>query len=127
MSQVTVIQLAAVVKNELTADNACEKCGWYDWFCTDNALVRRSTKFVNLAKRLDAKWGKVGLFLKNNCPMIGSTYDSFVLQNSNGDNHFWVENRDGWRVIDVPNNCTTIFEGNARGVADFLNAQEVPN
>lgn len=124
MAQVTVKKLSRV---DLTHDNldVINDCGWWDWFCTDEALVNRSRKFVNLAKRLDPEWDKVGVFLKNNCPMVGNTYDSLVLQDSSSDDQYWVENQNGWKVYFIPSN-TVVFEGNARGVAKFLNEQKAP-
>ena len=55
---------------------------FYDWFCKDSSLQRRSNKLFSKVKRfvkanpqLDTE--KVYVFFKNNCPMVGPLYDDF--------------------------------------------------
>jgi hypothetical protein len=56
--------------------------GFYDWFCADTSLERRSKSLVSklkkfLAKNPDIDQDKTYAFFKNNCPMNGPTYDDF--------------------------------------------------
>ena len=71
------------------------EAGWYDWFCKDSSLVRRLKPLANMVKaiaksdRFDAS--KSYVFFKNNCPMVGSTYDSFsICDIETGDVLFWI-------------------------------------
>ena len=56
--------------------------GFYDWFCKDTSLRIRSERlmpkvirFVKAHQELDLE--KCYVFFKNNCPMVGPTYDDF--------------------------------------------------
>lgn len=55
--------------------------GWYDWFCRDTSLVRKTKvlgkKVTTLmkSKRIDSE--TMYVFFKNNCPVYGSLYDDF--------------------------------------------------
>jgi len=56
--------------------------GFWDWFCADSSLERRSRslvaklkKFLKVNPTLDTT--KYYVFFKNNCPMSGATYDDF--------------------------------------------------
>ena len=59
------------------------KAGWYDWFCKDSSLAKRTQKLGKIVCKLkDSK--RVNLdtmyvFFKNNCPMVGPTYDSIKI------------------------------------------------
>jgi len=58
-----------------------ENYPWYDWFCSKKSLKNRSIKlFIKLKSIVNSsKINKdtMYVFYKNNCPMIGSTYDDF--------------------------------------------------
>jgi len=57
------------------------KAGWYDWFCSDTSLYSRlksmvpKIKFIVELEIIDCE--KVYVFFKNNCPLVGNTYDDF--------------------------------------------------
>lgn len=56
----------------------CE-AGWYDWFCKDSALARKTQKLGRYLKTL-LKTGAIDVdnsyvFFKNNCPGVGTLYD----------------------------------------------------
>lgn len=57
--------------------------GWYDWFCSEKALARRlrmlAPKIKKIARSHKVNTTKVYVFLKNNCPLNGTLYDSFIL------------------------------------------------
>ena len=69
---------------------------FYDWFCRDESLQRKSTKLFSKVKRfvkanpeLDTE--KVYVFFKNNCPMVGRLYDDFRICNiEDGDVQYTV-------------------------------------
>lgn len=71
--------------------------GWYDWFCSDKALASRlrslAPKVLALIRFLDENGvdiDKLYVFFKNNCPMVGGTYDSFSFcDRETGDVCFW--------------------------------------
>ena len=55
--------------------------GWYDWFCKDASLVKKTAKMGNIIKQI-REGGKVNLsdwyvWFKNNCPLNGPLYDDF--------------------------------------------------
>ena len=57
------------------------KSGWYDWFCKDSSLVKKTQKMGNIIKGIEVG-GKVDLtnwyvWFKNNCPLNGPLYDDF--------------------------------------------------
>jgi len=55
--------------------------GWYDWFCKDSALARKTKTLLQRAKKISKSWRfdneKTYIFFKNNCPVEGSMYDDF--------------------------------------------------
>ena len=55
---------------------------FYDWFCSDKALKNKSNKLFKQVKTFIKHHPEINLdthyvFFKNNCPMLGSTYDDF--------------------------------------------------
>ena len=55
--------------------------GWYDWFCKDSSLARKTQIMGNIIKQIRSG-GKVDLnnwyvWFKNNCPLNGPLYDDF--------------------------------------------------
>ena len=55
---------------------------FYDWFCSDKALENKSNKLFKQVKTFIKHHPEINLdthyvFFKNNCPMLGSTYDDF--------------------------------------------------
>ena len=59
------------------------KAGWYDWFCKDSSLARKTKRMGNIISKL-REGGKVNfknwyVWFKNNCPLNGPLYDDFRL------------------------------------------------
>ena len=57
------------------------KAGWYDWFCKDSSLAKKTKRMGNIIKNL-REGGKVDfkswyVWFKNNCPLNGPLYDDF--------------------------------------------------
>jgi len=57
------------------------KAGWYDWFCKDSSLAKKTKKMGNIISQL-REGGKVNfsswyVWFKNNCPLNGPLYDDF--------------------------------------------------
>ena len=57
------------------------KAGWYDWFCKDSSLARKTQRMGKIIVRL-REGGKVDfknwyVWFKNNCPLNGPLYDDF--------------------------------------------------
>ena len=57
------------------------KAQWYDWFCKDSSLMKRTKRMGNIIKKINGH-GKVDLqnwyvWFKNNCPLNGPLYDDF--------------------------------------------------
>lgn len=86
MKKITLKQQIAAWKNNraiLNSDgDVCPFYGFYDWFCKDSSLRIRGErlmpkviKFLKANPDLDPE--KHYVFFKNNCPMVGPTYDDF--------------------------------------------------
>lgn len=57
------------------------EAGWYDWFCKDSSLARKTQIMGGIIKQIKAG-RKVNLqdwyvWFKNNCPLNGPLYDDF--------------------------------------------------
>jgi hypothetical protein len=70
------------VLNSNGTENEAGFWGFYDWFCKTDALRIRAErlmpkviKFIKANPDLDLE--KHYVFFKNNCPMVGPTYDDF--------------------------------------------------
>lgn len=64
--------------------------GWYDWFCKQSSLVKKTDKlyklFIQISKSKKIDLLNSCVFFKNNCPMNGSLYDDFrICDLTNGD------------------------------------------
>ncbi len=69
--------------------------GWFDWFCKDSSLQKRTEKLgkkiIQICKSNKIDIDNSYVFFKNNCPMSGGTYDSFsICSMDKGDVLFWV-------------------------------------
>lgn len=82
----TLKQQIAAWKNSRAIINSdgevCPFHGFYDWFCKDDALRIRGErlmpkviKFIKVNPQIDLD--KHYVFFKNNCPLVGPTYDDF--------------------------------------------------
>ncbi len=74
--------------------------GWYDWFCKDTSLARKTQnlapKVVQLCASPKINVDTNYVFFKNNCPMCGPLYDSFSFcDRETGDVKYWVTVRSG--------------------------------
>jgi len=66
----------------LDADGQESTCfNFYDWFCKDTSLEKKSKRLFTMVKRWvkerNTDTEKVYVFFKNNCPMNGPLYDDF--------------------------------------------------
>jgi hypothetical protein len=88
MKNTTLKKQIAAWKNDRTVldnngqTNEAGFWGFYDWFCKDNSLRIRAERlmpkvirFIKAHPELDLE--KCCVLFKNNCPMVGPTYDDF--------------------------------------------------
>ncbi len=79
------------------------QAGWYDWFCKDSSLVKKTEKMGNIIKGIKAG-GKVNLndwyvWFKNNCPLNGPLYDDFRFASlETGDVMFTIQINCCWNL-----------------------------
>lgn len=105
---------------------AAIEAGWYDWFCSDNALFKKTQKLGKIVERI-SKSDKINpetmyVFFKNNCPVYGPTYDSLsICDIKTGDVLFWVSPKcthvKGKAVVDE---FTNKVVGNIKDVYNFF-------
>jgi len=57
------------------------KAGWYDWFCKDSALAKKTKRLggvvIQLQDSSKLSLDSMYVFFKNNCPLQGRLYDDF--------------------------------------------------
>ena len=73
---------------------------WYDWFCSDRALLNKGrsllTKLNSIAKSTKFDNDKTCVFFKNCCPMHGKLYDQIKIFNiETGDVLFCITPKSG--------------------------------
>ena len=72
------------------------EAGWYDWFCKDSSLLRKTQRMGRIIAKLN-HGGKVDLascyvWFKNNCPLNGPLYDDFRFADlENGEVQFTIQ------------------------------------
>ena len=78
--QLAVFENGSILDSDGSVDSNC--FNFYDWFCSDKALENKSMKLFKQVKTFIKHHPEINLdthyvFFKNNCPMLGSTYDDF--------------------------------------------------
>jgi len=78
------------------------KAGWYDWFCKDSSLPRKTENLVKKLKRIvDSpliNQDTMYVWFKNNCPMVGSLYDDFRIADlETGNTLFTIVPKSGYK------------------------------
>jgi len=78
--QLDAFENGVFLESDGRMDTGC--FNFYDWFCSDKALKNKSIKLFKQVKTFIKHHPEINLdthyvFFKNNCPMIGSTYDDF--------------------------------------------------
>jgi len=73
------------------------EAGWYDWFCKDESLRKKTQsmgkKVVQLLDSPRINPDKMYVFFKNNCPVVGPLYDQFsICDMQTGDVVFCLQN-----------------------------------
>jgi len=84
------------------------EAGWYDWFCRDTSLMRK-TEILTKKLRQILNSEKINqdtmyVFFKNNCPMNGNLYDDFRICD--------IETKDVIYTV-TPRNGHTKYKGRA--------------
>lgn len=82
MENITVREWVNKFNNkEFESKNRAVQCnaGWYDWFCSDDALAGRLKKMGNIIKDIknDYILYNFRVWFKNNCPCSYPLYDDF--------------------------------------------------
>lgn len=97
-------QIGAFDKGDYAAADLETQCnaGWFDWFCSDNALSNKTKKLYTCLKQIinSGKFNpnKTYVFFKNSCPLDGSLYDDFrICDVETGDVIFTIAPKSGYR------------------------------
>ena len=82
MENITVREWVNKFNNkEFESKNRAVQCnaGWYDWFCSDDALAGRLKKMGNIIKDIKSDYilDNFRVWFKNNCPCSYPLYDDF--------------------------------------------------
>ena len=83
------------------SEGGADECfNFYDWFCKDSSLERKSKKLYRAAIKFCEKFNvdleKHYVFFKNNCPMCGPLYDDFrICDRETGDVIYCVTPKSG--------------------------------
>lgn len=82
MENITVREWVNKFNNkEFDSKSRAVQCdaGWYDWFCSDNALTGRLKKMGNIIKDIKSDYilDNFRVWFKNNCPCSYPLYDDF--------------------------------------------------
>lgn len=113
-----------------SADRATQcDAGWYDWFCKDSSLQRKTVALTRKVKQLVLS-DKVDIyknyvFFKNNCPLHGPLYDDFrICDIDTGDVLYTVspKDRDGRATVWGKDNNfdAPLVDGNWKDVKAFF-------
>lgn len=78
------------------------KAGWYDWFCADTSLPRKTENLVKKLKRIVGSQlinqDTMYVWFKNNCPLDGSLYDDIRIADlKTGNTIFVITPKSGFR------------------------------
>jgi hypothetical protein len=102
---------------------------WYDWFCNSSSLPRRTKKFIRPLKELVKAVLEAGLLThpsgKNNCPVIGPTYDVLRLFDNDEEFIVWIcfdDVREDHRFVVEDKEADVHFETDDRdeAIAKFI-------
>jgi hypothetical protein len=114
------------------------KAGWYDWFCSDTSLAKRTQKMGNFLEKII--WSpkikdSMYVWFKNNAPMaVSGTYDDLRLSDrATGDNQYVISfgspGGSPARVVvyHVPTSVETpAFKGTAAEAIKWFNQRQEP-
>lgn len=99
----------------------CIEAGWYDWFCKDTSLPRKTytlgKKVLQLMESPLIDIDKMYVFFKNNCPLCGQLYDSFSIcrLDDSGEVKYFVAPKLGYNNPKMYGKANVAYEGNWEG------------
>ena len=132
MDKLTVRQFVTKFDNgdfDVDSLKAQMDAGWYDWFCKDSALKNKTKTLGKKIKDIS----KIGIFdidktyvyLKNNCPMDGKTFDSFGIVDIETDTLIvWIAPKLGYDDKNIRNKTEVYMNDESKYFNNWKEAKE---
>lgn len=112
------------------------RAGWYDWFCRDSALARKTQslgkKVLSIIDSPKINKDTNYVFFKNNCPVVGPFYDQFsICDIKSGGVLFCIQHLEKgshgaekahWDVYAAPEFSCPVVSGNWNEVKKWFNS-----
>ena len=132
MDKLTVRQFVTKFDNgdfDVDSLKAQMDAGWYDWFCKDNALKNKTKtlgkKIKDVSKLNFFDIDKTYVYMKNNCPMDGKTYDSFgICDIETGNQIVWIAPKLGYNDKKYKGKTEVFMNDNSKYFDSWKEAKE---
>ena len=90
-----------IISGELTNEQISNL--FYDWWCSDKALVNRGKQLIRRLRKIAKNTNKFNIettdvWFKNNCPCNGDLYDSMVVEDKQNDIYYYIIPRSGHTI-----------------------------
>lgn len=119
-----------VINNKLTNEQISDL--FYDWFCSDKALVNRGKQLIRRLRKIAKNTTKFNIettevWFNNNCPCFGELYDSISIKDEQNNIFYYIIPRSGHKSCNHraeiwnEENDKPIIVGTWQDVVDYFN------
>lgn len=96
-------------KEEIQKDPKIVGDLFYDWFCRTSSLDNKALKLIPkidfVFNKLDLDPKEFTVTLKNNCPLCGDLYDSFIIDSVDGRKRIYISPKLGFKAERLKGKC----------------------